>query len=144
MLGGLALKWRWRQKREQAGKPTGKPNLVCGPVQICWPKFAKYFDVELREIPCEGRRLLMSPEEVLKRCDENTIGVVATLGSLTRCNMSRCKRWQPRWMIWKRSTDSTSDPRGCGERWVYRAVYPSCGSLGLSNSAGEIDQHFGA
>ncbi|MCZ6127859.1 hypothetical protein O5853_30790, partial [Escherichia coli] len=21
---------------EAAGKPTNKPNLVCGPVQICW------------------------------------------------------------------------------------------------------------
>ncbi|MEE9864224.1 hypothetical protein PQV88_24175 [Escherichia coli] len=21
---------------EAAGKPTDKPNLVCGPVQICW------------------------------------------------------------------------------------------------------------
>ncbi|WP_252186728.1 pyridoxal-dependent decarboxylase, partial [Escherichia coli] len=27
-----------------------KPNLVCGPVQICWHKFARYWDVELREI----------------------------------------------------------------------------------------------
>jgi glutamate decarboxylase len=43
--------------------------------------FARYFDVELRQIPCEGRRLLMSPEEVIKRCDENTIGVVPTLGA---------------------------------------------------------------
>jgi glutamate decarboxylase len=51
-----------------------------GPVQICWHKFARYFDVELRQIPCEGRRLLMTPEEVIKRCDENTIGVVPTLG----------------------------------------------------------------
>ncbi|WP_250385145.1 hypothetical protein, partial [Escherichia coli] len=25
-----------------AGKPTNKPNLVCGPVQICWHKFARY------------------------------------------------------------------------------------------------------
>jgi glutamate decarboxylase len=41
MLGGLALKWRWRKKREQAGLPTSKPN---GPVQVCWPKFARYFD----------------------------------------------------------------------------------------------------
>ena len=80
MLGGLALKWRWRKKREQAGKASDKPNLICGPVQVCWPKFAKYFDVELREIPCEGKRLLMSPKEVVKRCDENTIGVVPTLG----------------------------------------------------------------
>jgi len=80
MLGGLALKWRWRKKREAAGKSALRPNLVCGPAQICWHKFARYFDVELREIPCEGNRLIMSPGEVLKRCDENTIGVVPTLG----------------------------------------------------------------
>src|SRR5215467_10201523 len=80
MLGGLALKTGWRKKRERAGKSTNRPNLICGPVQICWYKFAKYFDVELREIPCEGNRLRMSPEEVLRRCDENTIGVVPTLG----------------------------------------------------------------
>ncbi len=80
MLGGLALKTRWRNQRQQAGKPAVKPNLICGPVQICWHKFARYFDVELREIPCEGKRLLMTPEEVVKRCDENTIGVIPTLG----------------------------------------------------------------
>jgi glutamate decarboxylase len=80
MLGGLAMKWRWRKKREQAGLPTDKPNLICGPPHICWPKFGRYFDVELRQIPCEGRRLLMSPREVIERCDENTIGVVPTLG----------------------------------------------------------------
>jgi glutamate decarboxylase len=80
MLGGLALKWKWRENRGQARKPASKPNLICGPVQICWHKFARYFDVELREIPCQGQRLLMSPEEVIKRCDENTIGVVPTLG----------------------------------------------------------------
>lgn len=80
MLGGLALKRRWRKRRQRTGSSAGRPNLVCGPVQICWHKFARYFDVELREIPCEGRRLMMSPEEVVRRCDENTIGVVATLG----------------------------------------------------------------
>jgi glutamate decarboxylase len=81
MLGGLAMKTRWRRKREQAGKSTAKPNLICGLAHSCWPMFARYFDVELRQIPCEKRRLLMSPEEVLKRCDENTIGVVPTLGA---------------------------------------------------------------
>jgi glutamate decarboxylase len=80
MLGGLAMKTRWRKKRERAGKPIGKPNLICGPAQICWHKFARYFDVELRQIPCEAQRLHMSPEEVIRRCDENTIGVVPTLG----------------------------------------------------------------
>ncbi|MFK0569818.1 glutamate decarboxylase [Endozoicomonas sp.] len=85
MLGGLALKWRWREKMKQQGKPTDKPNLVCGPVQICWHKFARYWDIELREIPMEGDRLIMSPEEAVKRCDENTIGVVPTLGVTFTC-----------------------------------------------------------
>jgi glutamate decarboxylase len=80
MLGGLALKWKWREKQRQAGKPTEKPNLISGPVQVCWHKFGRYFDVELREVPVERNRLLLSPEEVVKRCDENTIGVVPTLG----------------------------------------------------------------
>jgi len=80
MLGGLALKWGWRKRRQAEGKPTDKPNLVTGPVQICWHKFCRYWDIELREIPMEGNRLIMTPEEVLKRVDENTIGVVPTLG----------------------------------------------------------------
>ncbi len=80
MLGGMALKWRWRARRRAEGKSTDKPNMICGPVQICWHKFARYWDIELREIPMEGDRLIMTPEEVIKRCDENTIGVVPTLG----------------------------------------------------------------
>ncbi len=80
MLGGLAMKWSWRAKRKAQGKPVDKPNLVTGPVQICWHKFCRYWDVEIREIPMEGDRLIMTPEEVIARCDENTIGVVPTLG----------------------------------------------------------------
>jgi len=80
MLGGMAMKWRWRERRRKAGKPADKPNMICGPVQICWHKFAKYWDVELREIPMDKGRLIMNAEEVIKRCDENTIGVVPTLG----------------------------------------------------------------
>ena len=80
MLGGLALKWNWRKRRRAAGKSIETPNLIMGPVQVCWHKFCRYFDVEIREVPMEGERLLLTPEEVLKRCDENTIGVVVTLG----------------------------------------------------------------
>ena len=91
MLGGLALKWRWRKKRLAAGLPADKPNLICGPVQICWHKFARYFDVELREIPLEGDRLIMNAEEVLKRVDENTIGVVPTMGVTFTCQYEPVK-----------------------------------------------------
>lgn len=85
MLGGMTMKARWKERQIARGLPTDKPNLITGPVQICWHKFARYWDVELREIPMEKGRFMMTPEEVLKRCDENTIGVVATLGLTFTC-----------------------------------------------------------
>ena len=82
MLGGLALKWRWRQRREAAGLPTDRPNLVMGiNVQVVWEKFCRYWDVEPRYAPIEEGRLQLNAEEALKLVDENTIGVVAILGS---------------------------------------------------------------
>jgi glutamate decarboxylase len=82
MLGGLALKWRWRQRRAAAGLPTDRPNLVMGiNVQVVWEKFCRYWDVEPRYAPIEEGRLQLNAEEALKLCDENTIGVVAILGS---------------------------------------------------------------
>jgi glutamate decarboxylase len=82
MLGGLALKRRWQQQRARDGKPSDKPNVVMGiNVQICWEKLANYWDVEMRLVPMEGERFHLSAEEAVKLCDENTIGVVAILGS---------------------------------------------------------------
>ena len=82
MLGGLALKRRWQKRRAAEGKPNDKPNLVMGiNVQVCWEKFANYWDVEMRLVPMEGDRYHLSAEEAVKLCDENTIGVVAILGS---------------------------------------------------------------
>jgi glutamate decarboxylase len=82
MLGGLALKRRWQHKRKAEGKPADRPNLVMGiNVQVCWEKFANYWDIEMRLVPMEGDRFHLSAEEAVKRCDENTIGVVAILGS---------------------------------------------------------------
>src|SRR5215217_543744 len=82
MLGGLALKRRWQKRRAAAGEPADKPNLVMGiNVQVCWEKFANYWDVEMRLVPMEGDRYHLSAEEAVAVCDENTIGVVAILGS---------------------------------------------------------------
>ena len=82
MLGGLALKRRWQQRRVATGQPIDRPNLVMGiNVQVCWEKFANYWDVEMRLVPMEGERFHLSAEEAVKLCDENTIGVVAILGS---------------------------------------------------------------
>src|SRR5689334_7596757 len=68
--------------RKAAGKPFDKPNIVMGiNVQVCWEKLANYWDVEMRLVPMEGERFTLNGEEAVKQCDENTIGVVAILGS---------------------------------------------------------------
>jgi glutamate decarboxylase len=77
MLAGMALKRRW----SKLGRP-GKPNLVMGAnVQICWEKFCEYWEVEPRVVPMDGDRFHLTGETAAALCDENTIGVVAILGS---------------------------------------------------------------
>ena len=81
MLAGLAMKWRWREKvgKEWKGRT---PNLVMGAnVQVVWEKFCRYFDVEPRYLPMAKDRYVITPEQVLANVDEDTIGVVAILGT---------------------------------------------------------------
>jgi glutamate decarboxylase len=82
MLAGMALKWRWRGRREADGKPADRPNLVMGAnVQVCWEKFCRYWEVEPRLVPMEGGTFHLTSERAVEHCDENTIGVVSILGS---------------------------------------------------------------
>jgi glutamate decarboxylase len=82
MLGGMALLWRWRARRRAAGAPVTAPNLVMGAnVQVCWDKFCRYWQVEPRLVPMAPGRLHLTGPEAAAQCDENTIGVVAVMGS---------------------------------------------------------------
>ena len=82
MLGGMALLWRWRARRQAAGLDAAKPNLVMGSnVQVCWEKFCRYWQVEPRYVPMVPERLHLRGAEAVAKCDEHTIGVVAILGS---------------------------------------------------------------
>jgi glutamate decarboxylase len=82
MFAGLALKRRWQQRRRASGADTARPNLVMGiNVQVCWDKFCNYFEVEPRLAPMAGERFHLDAEQAVSLCDENTIGVVAVLGS---------------------------------------------------------------
>jgi glutamate decarboxylase len=82
MLGALSLKWKWRERREKAGKDTANPNLVFGgDVHVVWEKFCRYFDVEPRIIPLQPDKYTIGPEDVEPHIDENTIGVAAVLGT---------------------------------------------------------------
>jgi glutamate decarboxylase len=82
MLAGLAMKWQWRKRREAAGLPTDKPNMVMGSnVQVVWEKFCRYWDVEPRYVPVTTTRFVVDPDDVMARVDENTIGVIPILGT---------------------------------------------------------------
>jgi glutamate decarboxylase len=82
MLGALSLKWKWRQRREAAGKATDRPNLVFGgDVHVVWEKFCRYFDVEPRIVPLQAGKYTIGPEDVEPHVDENTIGVAAVVGT---------------------------------------------------------------
>ncbi len=81
MLGGLALKRRWQQARRAAGKPADRPNLVMSSaVQVCWDKFANYWDVEARLVPITDEHRTLDGHDIASYVDENTIGVVAIMG----------------------------------------------------------------
>ena len=81
-LAGLAMKFRWRNARQAAGLPCDRPNIVMGAnVQVCWEKFARYFDVEPRYVPLTPTRFIIGVDEAMALVDENTIGVVGILGS---------------------------------------------------------------
>jgi glutamate decarboxylase len=82
MLAGLALKRRWMQRNRERYAAGARPNLVMGVnVQVCWEKFCNFWEVEARTVPMEGERFHLDAAGAVALCDEDTIGVVAILGS---------------------------------------------------------------
>jgi len=99
MLGVLAMKKCWQNKRKAAGKPYHKPNIVMNSaVQVCWEKAARYFDVEekvrkqkvanvgqfanwYQYVNCAPDRYVIDPKQAVDLVDENTIGICAIIGT---------------------------------------------------------------
>ncbi len=82
MLAGMAMKWRWRDRRRAAGLSSDRPNLVLGTnVQVVWEKFCRYWEVEARYVPVTKDCFTVDPKDAVAAVDENTIGVVAILGT---------------------------------------------------------------
>jgi hypothetical protein len=97
MLGVLAMKKLWQNKRKAEGKPFDKPNMIMNSaVQVCWEKACRYFDVEERYVYCTAERYVIDPKECVDLCDENTIGICTFPLSLRAFSMggwltlSRC------------------------------------------------------
>jgi glutamate decarboxylase len=101
MLGGLAMKWRWRRRRAAAGLSTDRPNLVMGSnVQVVWEKFCRYWDVEPRYVPVTRDRFIVAPDDVMARVDENTIGVIPILGTTYTGEFEPIKEIHDRVVAW--------------------------------------------
>ncbi|PWA56093.1 glutamate decarboxylase [Artemisia annua] len=82
MLAGLAFKRKWQAKRKALGKTYDRPNIVTGSnVQVCWEKFASYFEVDLKEVKLKEGYYVMDPVKAVEMVDENTICVATILGS---------------------------------------------------------------
>ncbi|OXV06485.1 hypothetical protein Egran_05747 [Elaphomyces granulatus] len=82
MLGTLAMKKRWQNKRKEQEKDYSRPNLIMNSaVQVCWEKAARYFDVEEKYVFCTDERFVIDPKEAVDLVDENTIGICAILGT---------------------------------------------------------------
>lgn len=83
MLGGLAMKFSWRERAKKLGLDLNahKPNLVISSsYQICWKKFCTYWDIEMREVPLDREHLSLNMDKVMDYVDEYTIGIVGIMG----------------------------------------------------------------
>ena len=146
MLAGMSLKWRWRDRRRAKGKSTDKPNLVLGAnVQVVWEKFCRYWDVEPRYIPMEKGRYVITPEEVLKATDENTIGVVAILGTTFTGEFEPIEAIHDALVKQNAETGWEVPMHVDARQWWFRGAVPAPGpEMGFPPAAGQVDQCLGS
>ena len=83
MLGGLAMKFSWRERAKKIGLDINahKPNLVISSgFQVCWEKFCVYWDIDMRLVPLDEEHMSLNMDTVLDYVDDYTIGIVAIMG----------------------------------------------------------------
>jgi uncharacterized protein len=114
---------------------------VCGPVQVCWEKFARYFDVEIRPVPLSVGKYFLTPEDIDRYCDENTIMVVCNFGQ-TFTGLFEDVRGVPKRMIMTNGDHGTDtdppaiwkDRRAWMDQWI-RGVDRGFGGLAQDRSS---------
>ncbi|MEG2625830.1 MAG: glutamate decarboxylase [Christensenella sp.] len=83
MLGGMAMKFRWRELAKKAGIDikAKNPNIIISSgFQVCWEKFCVYWDIEMRTVPLDEQHMSMNMDAVMDLADDYTIGIVGILG----------------------------------------------------------------
>lgn len=82
LLGGLALKRRWQDRMKAANKDTTRPNIIMGTeTHVVWEKLTNYMEIEPRWVHNRPGEYIANNEDLVAACDENTIGIVAILGT---------------------------------------------------------------
>lgn len=81
MLAVLAMKTKWLERQGvEACAEQAKPNLIVSSAnQVCWPKAARYFGVQLRCVPCSDERFVLDPVRAVDMVDDQTIGICCIL-----------------------------------------------------------------
>lgn len=88
LLGGLALKFRWREwyKKKHGLSDQQvlgvRPNLVISSIfQAAWEKFFRFFDVEAKVIKPNlvYDKMAVNAHDLVSLCDEKTIAVVGIM-----------------------------------------------------------------
>ena len=94
LLGGLAMKRRWQERRKAAGITTpAQPNMVCSSaVHVCWEKLFNYFDIEPRYVNLTEDCFVAPPEKVC--------GPV--LKAACKQTNKMCCRRAPQFSLWRR------------------------------------------
>ena len=142
MLGLLAHKRSWRNRREAAGQPADRPNVVFGAeTHVVWDKFANYFDVEMRKIPMRPDRFVLSADDVEAQIDENTIAVGAVLGTTHIGEADPISEINDL-LVRIKAREGMGHPaaRRRGQRRVHRPVRRTGAGVGLPPRAGRVDQ----
>lgn len=109
ILSVLAMKRKWKEARKAAGKSTENPNLVMSSavqgecerlpthlfsppltatptlisflLSVCWEKATRYLEIEEKFVNVTEERYVIDPKQAVDLVDENTIGVVAIMGT---------------------------------------------------------------
>lgn len=83
MLGGLALKFAWRERAKKLGLDLNaqKPNLVISSgYQVCWEKFCVYWDIDMKLVPLDEKHMSLDIDKAMDLVDDYTIGIIGILG----------------------------------------------------------------
>ena len=89
MLAMLAMKTKWIEQRQVAGKDDrAKPNIILSSVvQVCWEKAARYFDVDIQYVRCSEDRFVLDPSVSVDLVNDRTIGICCILSVAKKSNM---------------------------------------------------------